>query len=75
MGSNEYTYIGITLTRKEKEMGKKILDWALANYDKGGHWIVETMEIEEIEQKFKSLKEAKEYCRCLQDRMEECQGW
>jgi len=56
-------------------MGKKIQDWALANYDKGGHWIVETMEIEEIEQEFKSLKEAKEYCLRRQDRMEECQGW
>ncbi len=56
-------------------MGKKILDWALANYADGGHWIVETMEVEEIEQEFKSLKEAKEYCLRRQDRMEECQGW
>jgi len=56
-------------------MGKKIYDWALANYDKGGHWIVETMSIEEIEQEFKSLKEAKEYCKIIQDRSEECQGW
>ena len=56
-------------------MGKKIIEWALANYEKGGHWIYETMTAEDAEQKFASLKEAKEYCRCLQERMEECQGW
>ncbi len=56
-------------------MGKEIYDWALANYDAGGHWIVETMEIEEIEEEFKSLEEAQEYCKVIQDRQEECQGW
>lgn len=60
---------------KERTMGKEIYDWALANYDEGGHWIVETMEIEEIEEEFKSLKEAKEYCKIIQDRQEECRGW
>ncbi len=75
MDSNEYTYIGITLTRKEKQMGKKILEWALANYEKGGHWIYETMTEEDVEQQFASLKEAKEYCRLIEGINKEVNSW
>ena len=52
-------------------MGKKIYDWALANYDNGGHWIVETMSIIEIEAQFASLSLAQIYCKTLQNRQEE----
>ena len=52
-------------------MGKEIYDWALANYDEGGHWIVETMEIEEIEAEFESLEQAQQYCKDRQEREDE----
>ena len=55
-------------------MGKKIYDWALANYDNGGHWIVETMSIIEIEAQFASLYQAQIYCKTLQNRQEELQS-
>jgi hypothetical protein len=46
---------------------KKIKDWCLENYDKGGHWIIETMTDQEISDNFKSLAEAKRYCKTKQD--------
>ena len=55
-------------------MGKKIYDWALVNYDNGGHWIVETMSIIEIEAQFASLSQAQRYCKTLQNRQEELQS-
>jgi len=56
-------------------LAREVLEWALANYEKGGHWIYETMEEDIIEANFATLEEAKEYCFRMQDRMEECQGW
>ena len=54
---------------------RQILNWAKDNYDAGGHWIVETMTLDEIKEEFKTLEEAQEYCKIIQDRSEECQGW
>ena len=48
--------------------------WAIENYDEGGHWIAETMELEEIAEEFKTLQQAKEHCRVVQDRQEDIQN-
>ena len=53
------------------ELVREIRDWALANYDAGGHWIVETFEDSEILEQFKNLNEAKKYCGLVQDRYED----
>jgi hypothetical protein len=56
---------------KERTMGKEIMKWAEENYEIGGQWIVETMEIEEIEEEFESLAEAQQYCKDRQEREDE----
>lgn len=53
------------------ELVREIRDWALDNYDAGGHWIVETFSDEEIAEEFKTLNEAKRYCGLKQDRYED----
>lgn len=55
------------------ELVREIRDWALDNYDAGGHWIVETFSDEEIAE-FKTLNEAKKYCGLMQDRYEDCRA-
>jgi hypothetical protein len=55
-------------------LARQILNWAKDNYDEGGHWIVETMTLEEIKQEFKTLQQAKEHCRVIQDRQEDIQN-
>lgn len=52
-------------------MGNEIMKWAEENYEAGGQWIVETMEIEEIEEEFESLAEAQQYCKDRQEREDE----
>lgn len=52
-------------------MGNEIMKWAEENYEIGGQWIVETMDIEEIEQEFDSLAEAQQYCKDRQEREDE----
>ena len=56
-------------------MGKEIRDWALANYADGGHWIYEAMSIEDIEKEFKSIEQAKEYCRLIEGINKEVNSW
>lgn len=53
------------------ELVKEIKDWAFANYEKGGHWIVYTFTNDEIAEQFKTLDEAKKYCGLVQDRYED----
>ena len=50
---------------------RQILHWAEDNYETGGHWIVETMELDEIKDEFKTLEEAQEYCRLMQEKEED----
>jgi hypothetical protein len=57
------------------DLVKKIKDWCTANYEKGGSWIIETFTDEEIAQEFKSLAEAKRYCKRMKDREDEHLGW
>ena len=54
-----------------ENLAKQIMAWAIENYDEGGHWIAETMELEEIAEEFKTLQQAKEHCRVVQDRQED----
>ena len=56
---------------KERIMGNEIMKWAEENYEIGGQWIVETMEIEEIEAEFESLEQAQQYCKDRQEREDE----
>ena len=62
------------MTEKQALLVKKIKDWALKNYDKGGHWIVETFTEEEILNDFSSLKSAKEYAKILHNRQREIEA-
>lgn len=48
--------------------------WAMANYDKGGHWIVECMSDAEILEQLKTLAGAKEYVRLVNDKEADA-GW
>lgn len=45
-----------------------IKEWAIENYDEGGHWIIETMTDYEIHLAFKSLTEVKNHVKLLNDR-------
>ena len=49
--------------------------WCLANYEKGGSWIIETFDDAEIVAEFKTLKASQSYCRLMQERENECKGW
>ena len=53
---------------------EKIKQWALANYEKGGSWIVETYTDEEIEEGFASLAEAKRWAKLMKDREDDCRN-
>jgi hypothetical protein len=44
----------------------KITAWAMENYEEGGHWIVETFISDEIYAKFKTIKQAKDYCQMME---------
>ena len=53
---------------------EKIKQWCLANYENGGSWIIETHTDEEIIESFKSLADAKRYCKLMKDREDDCRG-
>lgn len=50
---------------------KRIKQWALANYDKGGDVIVETFEDTEIDQQFASLAAAQRFCKRYREHADE----
>jgi hypothetical protein len=54
---------------KESEL---IMKWALENYAKGGHWIVETMSLADIDETFRTVREAQEYCGLIEDCKNDC---
>ncbi|MCE2713436.1 MAG: hypothetical protein ACK6DA_14985 [Candidatus Kapaibacterium sp.] len=53
---------------------QEIKDWAMANYDEGGHWIIETMTDDEIFDEFANLQEAIDWAERLQDIQEDIQN-
>jgi hypothetical protein len=53
---------------------QEIKDWAMANYDEGGHWIIETMTDDEIFDEFANLQEAIDFAERLQDIQEDIQN-
>ena len=64
----------INNTRREKMKVQEIKDWAMANYDEGGHWIIETMTDDEIFDEFANLQEAIDWAERLQDIQEDIQN-
>jgi hypothetical protein len=56
-------------------LAKKVLTWAEANYDSGGHWIFDRMEADVIEYTFTTLEEAQEYCQLLNGLNKEVNSW
>ena len=60
-----------TLTPAQLILCEKVYSWAEQNYDKGGHWIVETMEPWEVVKQFKSVANAKGFARLKQERYED----
>lgn len=50
---------------------EEIKQWAYANYDEGGHWIIETLTDDEIRQEFNSLQEAIDWAERIQDNYED----
>jgi hypothetical protein len=64
----------INNTRREKMKVQEIKDWAMANYDEGGHWIIETMTDDEIFDEFANLQEAIDFAERLQDIQEDIQN-
>ena len=55
-------------------MAETIMKWALENYAKGGHWIVETMSVEDIAETFKTLRKAQRYCALMQEQERACRN-
>jgi hypothetical protein len=53
------------------DLVQQIKQWALANYENGGSWIIETHTDDEIASDFESLADAKRYCRIMHDRESE----
>ena len=49
-----------------------IMQWAIANYAQGGHWIVETMSMEDIAETFRTLHDARVYCGLIEDCKNDC---
>jgi hypothetical protein len=47
------------------EKVKAIREWAQANYEKGGSFIIETMNDSDILAEFKSLNAAKKYAKAM----------
>lgn len=58
------------MTLSDATRASLIYDWAKRNYDKGGHWIVETMTLPEIATEFATLAEAKRYVKILVEQEE-----
>lgn len=46
---------------------EQIKQWAMENYDDGGHWIIETMTDQEIFDEFKTIQEAIDWAYRIQD--------
>ena len=50
---------------------EEIKQWAMDNYDDGGHWIIETLNDQEIFDKFANLQEAIDWAELIQDKYED----
>lgn len=53
---------------------EQIKQWAMENYDEGGHWIIETLTDQEIFDEFKNVQEAIDWAERLQDIQEDIQN-
>ena len=49
-----------------------IMKWALKNYASGGHWIVETMSLADIDELFHNFLDAKKYVELMQEQEKNC---
>jgi hypothetical protein len=58
-----------------QERVEKIKAWCLANYEKGGSWIIECFTDLEIEEQFANIREAQRYVQRMRERELECQSW
>lgn len=52
----------------------EIKELALANYDEGGHWVVECFSDQDILEHFNSVKDAREYWLLKQENEDEKQA-
>jgi len=59
--------------KKEREMNKveQIKQWAMNNYDAGGHWIIETLTDQEIFDEFPTIQDAINWAIVVQGRYED----
>lgn len=53
---------------------EEIKRWAMDNYNDGGHWIIETLNDQEIFDEFKNVQEAIDWAERLQDIQEDVQN-
>jgi hypothetical protein len=58
-------------TTAQLKRAAKIFQWAAQNYENGGSWIVETYTTDEVIRDFKTLADAKRYCKLMHDREED----
>ena len=53
---------------------KEVREYALANYENGGDFIIECLTDDEIVEKFSSLEDAKQYAKLHNDRRKEVES-